>query len=447
MRRCLALLISGVLSCGPALAQDADWEACKSYIAETSAAACSRIIASAKEQPAVLAVAHNNRAIAYLALRRQHEALADYGDAIRLDPGAPKAYFNRALALAALGRQEAARADLDAAIYLDPRYAKAYARRGIDRLDAEPGAGVEDILRARELAPELALADDQKRQRNYDEKPPPALATRLATAGSKLAESPGDSASALKAFELALRLEPGNVAAQTGAASLRQPAVQPARPSGPATATPKSPPAKTPAPTTVAAATQPSTPAAATPAGPPRVPTPAPKAAATGTSGVTTDAMQVFTGRAAEGNDLSRAPATTVEDCQARCTATAGCGAYSFDGWNKLCLLKSTATCLRRDPRYTTAVTSGVAVRQSTEATVIDRRRDKAYPGAGYRTQPADTADACADLCQQDDRCEGFNYKVQPKSCSVMARPAEYATEAGTEIGIRSQRASPACRG
>lgn len=435
MRFFLALLLSLLVTAGAALAQDADWEACKSYVADTSAAACSRIIASAKEPPPVLAVAHNNRAIAYLALKRQQEALADYADAIRLDPGAPKTYFNRALALSALGRIEAARADLDSAIHLDPGYAKAYARRGLDRLDVEPAAAIDDIIRAKELSPDLGLDANQKRQRNSEDKPPLTLAARLATAGGKLAENPADTSRARKAYEFALRLEPANAAAQAGNARLSQPPRQPTRPAGPAaTAPPATEPAATkspqPPPATIGAATPPAT-----------------KAAAAAPGAVVTGGMQIFPGRAAEGNDLGRAPATTVEDCQARCTETAGCGAFSFDGWNKLCLLKSTATCLRRDPRYTTAVASVVTVRPSTEPTVIDRRRDKAYPGAGYRTQTADSADACADLCQQDDRCEGFNYKTQPKSCSLMARPAEYATEAGTDLGIRSQRASPACRG
>lgn len=462
MRRIFTLLIALALPPVSALAQDADWEACKSYDAGKSADACSRIITAAKEPPPALAVAHNNRAVALESLHRRTEALADYAAAIRLDPASAKAYFNRALLLAQLDRKEAARLDLDAAIHLDPRYAKAYARRGIDRLDSEPAQGIDDLGRALELTPKLALETKAKSNPYEDQSSKgSSLAKRIAIAGGKLAAEPGGIVKAQKAYELALRIEPANADARKGLASIRQqtrpvppvPAVtQPTPPPAP----PKvQPPAKAPAPAAKAplqTAPQPApqtAPKSATPLVAP-VPTPPTRPAPSGqppaVSAATGDMIQ-FAGRAAEGNDIERLAFPTLAECQTRCKATAGCGAFSYDGWNKLCFLKTTATCLRRDPRYITAVAAGINVRQSTEPTVIDRRRQRAYPDTGYRTSEAATIDACSDLCQQDDRCEGFNYKAATKACSLMARPGEYSQDATTEVGIRTQRASPSCRG
>lgn len=442
VRRYPALLIALSLPFAAALAQDADWEACKSYEAGRSAAACSRIIATAKEPPAVLAVAHNNRAIAYLALDRRLEALADYGEAIRLDPASSKAYFNRALLQGALGRLEAERADLDAAIHLDPAYAKAYAQRGLQRLDAEPAEAVADLARALELTPALALESKPQTAPRYGEEAPPGLAKRLVAGAGALADDAAGKASAAKALQLALRLEPANAEARQALQALTEPPRPPPAPSvrpSPAAAPPKGaaiPKAQPPASPPVTTARPP------VPTLPPAVPAKsAPPVAAAA------PVMVLHAGRAAEGNDIARASLAAVAECEARCKATAGCGAFAFDGWNKLCFLKTAVTCVRRDPRYTTGVAATVALRQSTEATVIDRRRQRAYPDAGFRTLEAASIEVCSDACQQDDRCEGFNYKAATKACSLIERPGEYSQDAATEVGIRSQRASPSCRG
>jgi tetratricopeptide (TPR) repeat protein len=59
------------------------------------------------------------------------EAIAEFDEAIRLNPDYTKAYHNRGLAYFDLGQLERAIQDYDEAIYLYPVYAEAYYNRGL----------------------------------------------------------------------------------------------------------------------------------------------------------------------------------------------------------------------------------------------------------------------------------------------------------------------------
>ena len=57
-------------------------------------------------------------------------AIADYNEAIRLNPTFAKGYYNRGLAKSELGDKQGAIADYNEAIRLNPTYANAYYNRG-----------------------------------------------------------------------------------------------------------------------------------------------------------------------------------------------------------------------------------------------------------------------------------------------------------------------------
>ena len=74
---------------------------------------------------------------------KHDNAIADYGEAIRLEPDYAAAYYNRGNAKYALGRYDDAIADHDEAIRLKPDYAGAYYNRGV----AKYALGLKDEAR------------------------------------------------------------------------------------------------------------------------------------------------------------------------------------------------------------------------------------------------------------------------------------------------------------
>jgi tetratricopeptide (TPR) repeat protein/S1-C subfamily serine protease len=75
--------------------------------------------------------AYFNRGIAKYDLGNEQAAIADYDRAIVLSPKLSEAYVNRGIAKSALGNKQAAIADYDRAIAINPNYAEAYVNRGI----------------------------------------------------------------------------------------------------------------------------------------------------------------------------------------------------------------------------------------------------------------------------------------------------------------------------
>ena len=77
------------------------------------------------------ACAYNNRGRVYSFKRDYDRAIAEYDQAIKLDPSLAMAYSNRGESRFNKGDLDGAFADFDAAIKRDPNYAMAYANRGL----------------------------------------------------------------------------------------------------------------------------------------------------------------------------------------------------------------------------------------------------------------------------------------------------------------------------
>jgi len=98
---------------------------------DLSIGGCTAMIRSGEYESRNLAVAYTNRGNAHLRLSETSQAIADYDQAIRLDPDYPLAYNGRGLAYRNLGEDRRAITDFSQAIRLDPQYDRAYKNRGI----------------------------------------------------------------------------------------------------------------------------------------------------------------------------------------------------------------------------------------------------------------------------------------------------------------------------
>ncbi|MFQ6058738.1 MAG: tetratricopeptide repeat protein [Anaerolineae bacterium] len=76
-------------------------------------------------------IVHYKRGFAYLARGDYDRAIADYDQAIQLEPDLAIAYSNRGVAYIAKGDYDRAIANFDQAVKLDPEYAVAYYNRGV----------------------------------------------------------------------------------------------------------------------------------------------------------------------------------------------------------------------------------------------------------------------------------------------------------------------------
>jgi tetratricopeptide (TPR) repeat protein len=117
------------------------------------AAACSEVV-KAKVTPTVKAGAYFNRGSAYLRLGGGVNALADFNEALKINPDFARALEARAGLLIGQGKIDLAITDLNKAISLDANSSAAYSNRGMAYLGKKDySKALADLTRAVELEP------------------------------------------------------------------------------------------------------------------------------------------------------------------------------------------------------------------------------------------------------------------------------------------------------
>jgi tetratricopeptide (TPR) repeat protein len=138
MKRAVLGAILIVLLAAPATAQrDQNERWCAGEgepTADQKIAGCSAIIAAGKGSPHDLALAYNTRGGQFYYKGEHLRAIADYDEAIKLDPQYFHALNNRCWANAVVGRLEAALKDCDAAVPLSPNSGNVYENRAFIHL-------------------------------------------------------------------------------------------------------------------------------------------------------------------------------------------------------------------------------------------------------------------------------------------------------------------------
>ena len=120
---------------------------------------CTAAIESGRWSGQELAWAFNNRGLAYQDKHDYDRAIADYDEAIRLDPKYDPAFNNRGAAYLAKGGHDRAIADLNEAIRLDPRDSGQYLNRGLANLySGSLPKALADLNQSIELNPKSAYA-------------------------------------------------------------------------------------------------------------------------------------------------------------------------------------------------------------------------------------------------------------------------------------------------
>jgi lipoprotein NlpI len=127
--------------------------------------------------------AFNTRGVAYARVARYQEAIADFSQAIKLDPTNIAAYADRAGAWLVQEDYEHAVADYDEIIRLDPKRWGAYASRGIAlQKEGEFDRAVADFSEAIRLQPKSVIAHAGRGRANFGKGDLSAAADDLAHA-------------------------------------------------------------------------------------------------------------------------------------------------------------------------------------------------------------------------------------------------------------------------
>jgi lipoprotein NlpI len=120
---------------------------------------CTAAIQSGRWSGQDLAWAFNNRGLAYQDKHDYDRAIADYDEAIRLDPKYDPAFNNRGAAYLAKGGLDRAIADFNEAIRFDPRDSGQYLNRGLANLySGSLPEALADLNQSSELDPKSAYA-------------------------------------------------------------------------------------------------------------------------------------------------------------------------------------------------------------------------------------------------------------------------------------------------
>ena len=163
MRRTGALLLAILTGCiiasstvfAASAKRDRDWDACNGSNSDAAIAGCTNVINRGKrETQSNRAAAYNNRGWSYSQKDDHDRAIADYDEAIRLDPNNALALVNRGWSYERKGAYDRAIADYDEAIEADPKYSLAYNNRGwIRYLQGDPDRAIADYTVAIRLDP------------------------------------------------------------------------------------------------------------------------------------------------------------------------------------------------------------------------------------------------------------------------------------------------------
>lgn len=112
------------------------------------------VLIDTQNNPALLATAFADRGWAFYGLNQNRRSIADFDQAIALDPTNASAHFYRGMAHAALEDYAVAIADYDRTIALDPAHAGAFMRRAMARHDlGQYAVAIGDFDRAAALNP------------------------------------------------------------------------------------------------------------------------------------------------------------------------------------------------------------------------------------------------------------------------------------------------------
>lgn len=162
----------------------------------------------------------------------------------------------------------------------------------------------------------------------------------------------------------------------------------------------------------------PTPPANASPVAPPKPPAPPPN----------TRSFTIYDARDIGGSDYKILKDGSQDSCIEQCKQDNKCVAFSWDRWNNYCFLKHAVPgTARTDPQSMAAVAKTETQPTDSKAPVVfEPFYNAEFRDTPYATTKESSYRDCERTCRDDNRCEVFTYRTEPRSCSLIRRPYQY---------------------
>lgn len=149
--------------------------------------------------------------------------------------------------------------------------------------------------------------------------------------------------------------------------------------------------------------------------------------------------LVTYVNRDVDGFDYQVLRNTRLADCESECISDRRCRAYTFNTWENVCFLKSSAAVTRIEPRGISGVLSSEEVRMALHPPTIERLSSRRFPGSPYRSLSRTDYDSCTEACAADPLCLGFNFGKLDRSCALIATLDKSVPDNRVEAGMKWQ--------
>jgi len=142
------------------------------------------------------------------------------------------------------------------------------------------------------------------------------------------------------------------------------------------------------------------------------------------------------------GKTFNMVPRSTLKSCQDACSADAKCSAYTYDKWNRLCLLKEKSGEIMLNPRAISGYKDGRETKvYSSAPKIYEYYNKKGFPRDGEVKVKSFSRDGCRDECTRSKSitCVAFSFEKSSNACHLYSETDAYISRAGFESGTLTQ--------
>lgn len=143
------------------------------------------------------------------------------------------------------------------------------------------------------------------------------------------------------------------------------------------------------------------------------------------------------------GESIENKSAANHGSCVELCKYRDDCSSYTFDRWNRICILKKEISSLRFDPRAISGFRQGMAIPTAQQGIIpLEKHNKKQFYGQQIGSvQQASPAD-CYGACFQNNKCLAFTATRDGSSCIFFSRVDGYKLADEIVGGLRREAPS-----